>query len=118
MLYLQYTMSIYPWCFLCVLSKPEGEMDILLSDDTNEGLSTTDLLSFTYQVAKGMEFLASKNVRLNATCAFYPFVFSVSFFTVGQKSSTASHSPTSHCVLYANSCVAQPGGWARKSVVV
>ncbi|XP_040896819.1 platelet-derived growth factor receptor alpha [Toxotes jaculatrix] len=39
----------------------EGEMDNLLSDDMNEGLSTTDLLSFTYQVAKGMEFLASKN---------------------------------------------------------
>lgn len=74
-LYLQYTMSIYPWCFLCVFSKPEGEMDILLSDDTNEGLSTTDLLSFTYQVAKGMEFLASKNVSLNAICAFYPCFF-------------------------------------------
>uniref|UniRef100_A0A1A8UQB2 Platelet-derived growth factor receptor alpha n=1 Tax=Nothobranchius furzeri TaxID=105023 RepID=A0A1A8UQB2_NOTFU len=39
----------------------EAEMDNLLSDDMNEGLSTTDLLSFTYQVAKGMEFLASKN---------------------------------------------------------
>lgn len=39
----------------------ESEMDTLLSDDTNEGLTTTDLLSFTYQVAKGMEFLASKN---------------------------------------------------------
>uniref|UniRef100_A0A8C1IHG4 Platelet-derived growth factor receptor alpha n=1 Tax=Cyprinus carpio TaxID=7962 RepID=A0A8C1IHG4_CYPCA len=33
----------------------------LLSDDTNEGLTTVDLLSFTYQVARGMEFLASKN---------------------------------------------------------
>lgn len=42
--------------------EPEGEMDELLSDNMNEGLSTTDLLSFTYQVAKGMEFLASKNV--------------------------------------------------------
>ncbi|XP_016886800.1 platelet-derived growth factor receptor alpha isoform X3 [Cynoglossus semilaevis] len=38
-----------------------GEMDILLSEDMNEGLTTTDLLSFTYQVARGMEFLASKN---------------------------------------------------------
>ncbi|XP_054458592.1 platelet-derived growth factor receptor alpha [Anoplopoma fimbria] len=42
-------------------SQKEDEMDDLLSEDMNEGLSTTDLLSFTYQVAKGMEFLASKN---------------------------------------------------------
>lgn len=47
---------------VCLFSEPESEMDTLLSDDTNEGLTTTDLLSFTYQVAKGMEFLASKNV--------------------------------------------------------
>lgn len=39
----------------------DGEVENLLSDDTNEGLTTVDLLSFTYQVARGMEFLASKN---------------------------------------------------------
>ncbi|KAI4828770.1 hypothetical protein KUCAC02_022846 [Chaenocephalus aceratus] len=42
-------------------SQKEGEMDDLMSEDINEGLTTTDLLSFTYQVAKGMEFLSSKN---------------------------------------------------------
>lgn len=46
-------------------------MDNLLSDNTNEGLTTTDLLSFTYQVARGMEFLSSKNV----SCVFFLFFF-------------------------------------------
>lgn len=40
----------------------ESEVKNLLSDDSSEGLSLLDLLSFTYQVARGMEFLASKNV--------------------------------------------------------
>ncbi|NXJ18694.1 PGFRA factor, partial [Dicrurus megarhynchus] len=39
----------------------ESEVKNLLSDDSSEGLSLLDLLSFTYQVARGMEFLASKN---------------------------------------------------------
>ncbi|KPP62923.1 platelet-derived growth factor receptor alpha-like [Scleropages formosus] len=44
-----------------VYGSSESEVNRLLSDDTSEGLSTMDLLSFTYQVARGMEFLASKN---------------------------------------------------------
>ncbi|XP_004706385.1 platelet-derived growth factor receptor alpha [Echinops telfairi] len=39
----------------------ESEVKNLLSDDNSEGLTLLDLLSFTYQVARGMEFLASKN---------------------------------------------------------
>lgn len=39
----------------------ESEVKNLLSDDSSEGLTLLDLLSFTYQVARGMEFLASKN---------------------------------------------------------
>uniref|UniRef100_A0A8C9L283 receptor protein-tyrosine kinase n=1 Tax=Pavo cristatus TaxID=9049 RepID=A0A8C9L283_PAVCR len=42
-------------------SLSESEVKNLLSDDSSEGLSLLDLLSFTYQVARGMEFLASKN---------------------------------------------------------
>ncbi|KAI1888705.1 hypothetical protein AGOR_G00171480, partial [Albula goreensis] len=42
-------------------SLSEGEGSSLLSDDMADGLSTMDLLSFTFQVARGMEFLASKN---------------------------------------------------------
>ncbi|XP_063776990.1 platelet-derived growth factor receptor alpha isoform X2 [Pseudophryne corroboree] len=41
--------------------KPIAEVKNLLSDDGFEGLTLLDLLSFTYQVARGMEFLASKN---------------------------------------------------------
>lgn len=40
----------------------DSEVKNLLSDDNSEGLTLLDLLSFTYQVARGMEFLASKNV--------------------------------------------------------
>lgn len=57
------TSAFVLFCF--VLLETEG--DNLLSDNMDEGLSTTDLLSFTYQVAKGMEFLASKNVSLDTT---------------------------------------------------
>lgn len=39
----------------------DSEVKNLLSDDNAEGLTLLDLLSFTYQVARGMEFLASKN---------------------------------------------------------
>ncbi|KAM9357806.1 mast/stem cell growth factor receptor kita [Symphorus nematophorus] len=41
--------------FLCIKSKSE------MFDEDGLSLDTEDLLSFSYQVAKGMEFLASKN---------------------------------------------------------
>ncbi|EMP25106.1 Alpha-type platelet-derived growth factor receptor [Chelonia mydas] len=42
-------------------TKSEPEVKNLLSDDNSDSLSLLDLLSFMYQVARGMEFLASKN---------------------------------------------------------
>ncbi|CAM5108808.1 unnamed protein product [Eretmochelys imbricata] len=42
-------------------SVSEPEVKNLLSDDNSDSLSLLDLLSFMYQVARGMEFLASKN---------------------------------------------------------
>ncbi|XP_073464538.1 platelet-derived growth factor receptor alpha isoform X1 [Aquarana catesbeiana] len=41
--------------------RPMSEVKNLFSDEGFEGLTMLDLLSFTYQVARGMEFLASKN---------------------------------------------------------
>ncbi|KAM9328957.1 platelet-derived growth factor receptor alpha [Gastrophryne carolinensis] len=41
--------------------KSMSEVKTLFSDDGFDGLTMLDLLSFTYQVARGMEFLASKN---------------------------------------------------------
>ena len=46
----------------CILA--DSEVKNLLSDDNSDGLTLLDLLSFTYQVARGMEFLASKNVSV------------------------------------------------------
>lgn len=45
----------------------DSEVKNLLSDDNSEGLTLLDLLSFTYQVARGMEFLASKNVSVQTS---------------------------------------------------
>ena len=55
-------MFVLCLCVCVCVCAPEGEVDGLLPDDKSKGLSTTDLLSFSYQVARGMEFLASKNV--------------------------------------------------------
>lgn len=50
----------------------DSEVKNLLSDDNSEGLTLLDLLSFTYQVARGMEFLASKNVSSRNRDLFRP----------------------------------------------
>lgn len=104
---------------VCVFLKPEGEIDNLLSDDMNEGLTTTDLLSFTYQVAKGMEFLASKNVSLNENHIFMFMYFLLLGFAY-QTGPLQSHIPLlptalMDCVPYDDSCAGQKGGTKETS---
>lgn len=43
----------------------EADVESEMFDEDGLSVDTEDLLSFSYQVAKGMEFLASKNV---STC--------------------------------------------------
>lgn len=44
----------------------EEDSESEMFDEDGLSLDTEDLLSFSYQVAKGMEFLASKNVRIKS----------------------------------------------------
>lgn len=41
----------------------EADSESDMFEEDSLALDTEDLLSFSYQVAKGMEFLTSKNVR-------------------------------------------------------
>ena len=120
---LMYHLVMFSVC-VCVLPNPEGEMDDLLSEDMNEGLTTTDLLSFTYQVAKGMEFLSSKNVRLYENHIFILFSSSNVFvFALVCILHANSHPPCFPLhwwsVSYMMTAVlAKVGGRPRKPVVV
>lgn len=51
-------------------SYTEADVESEMFDEDGLSLDTEDLLSFSYQVAKGMEFLASKNVSIHSTCRF------------------------------------------------
>lgn len=52
---------------VCVLSGDsyvEADAESEMFDEDGLSLDTEDLLSFSHQVAKGMEFLAAKNVSI------------------------------------------------------
>lgn len=48
----------------------EADTENEMFADDGLSLDTEDLLSFSYQVAKGMEFLASKNVSIHLNVIF------------------------------------------------
>lgn len=52
-------------------SYTEADAESELFDEDGLSLDTEDLLSFSYQVAKGMEFLASKNVSIRCQITNY-----------------------------------------------
>lgn len=51
-------------------SDVEADSESEMFDEDCLSLDTEDLLSFSYQVAKGMEFLASKNVRIKLQLSY------------------------------------------------
>lgn len=53
----------------------EADEENKMFDEDGLSVNTEDLLSFSYQVAKGMEFLASKNVRFCLTCYQFEIEF-------------------------------------------
>lgn len=50
------------WCLYCIGSYTDQDVTLSMLEDDELALDVEDLLSFSYQVAKGMSFLASKNV--------------------------------------------------------
>ncbi len=48
----------------------EGDAESEMFDEDCLALDTEDLLSFSYQVAKGMEFLVSKNVSVKKQLSY------------------------------------------------
>lgn len=57
------------WCPHSHLCSGGGRVDLVISD--SPALTYDDLLGFSYQVAKGMEFLASKNVGMRNICTVH-----------------------------------------------
>ncbi len=50
--------------------KMRGDAESEMFDEDCLALDTEDLLSFSYQVAKGMEFLVSKNVSVKKQLSY------------------------------------------------
>lgn len=60
----------------------EADEESKMFDEDGLSVNTEDLLSFSYQVAKGMEFLASKNVRFCSTCYQVEIEFWMEFWSM------------------------------------
>lgn len=102
----KYTCYCIQICIDFVFLQTSAEMYEKEDDETDDlqALTFDDLLSFAFQVAKGMEFLSSKNVRDNRDISVPHLVYSQTkmlIFNVSSKTNCISliHKHTVVCSI-------------------